>query len=185
MKKSTLFLPLAILTIVLLAGCGQNAPSTNTDTVKIASTGTQQNLSKDLCVRLSPEDVSAILGHAVTGTNDNLPTSLNTSGCNYQSTDPAKNSVTIIAMYDTEAAPAKAGYESAVEYQKQSIDPSMAKVEEIAGIGDKASITTTPVMANLLTLKGNTWITISMAGSDATTRDEMLKKLAQKALTVL
>lgn len=114
-----------------------------------------------------------------------MPNGETVTGCHYESTDTDKGyGVTMIANYDNPSVPAKSAYDSAVSELKSSLDPASTKFEDVTGVGDSAALSSSGFMGTLLAVKGNVWISGSMAGSDAS-RNDTLKKVVAAALEKL
>jgi hypothetical protein len=191
MKK--IFL-LSLACLATLSACAQpiKAPEANLETPKVADQKLTESKpaenkaveAKDLCQLLTADQVSAILGYTVT-TKPLIPASATLTSCNYESTDTDLGfGLTIIANYDNQYQTAKSAYQLAIEGQAEGLDPAIATVSKITGVGEEASFTDAPFNAILIAVNKNVWLTASMAG-DSAERNEQIKTIVNAAFEVL
>jgi len=189
MKK----LSAALVISIALSGCGPTPAPSNTpaEQSSVSSSSSESAnkpaivATKDLCQLLPASEVSTILGYTVTSGESMMPNGPTLTSCKYTSSDTSKGyGITIIANYDNDSQTAQAAYTDAVNFQRQALDVSVVSIVNVSSVGEKASLTSAPMMGTLIAVNKNVWITLSMAGKNEG-RDEAIEKVAQKAFEVL
>lgn len=184
MKK--ILIPLSILSLFIITGCTGEQKKNPQITNENNSTNTSIVVkAPDLCEVLTAKMVSDALGYEVTSNHKTLPQTETTTGCDYESVDVSKGfGVTIIANYGNNLMNAKAGYEQAVNYQKDE-NSSLVNVKDLQGVGDMAVTTEAQFMTSIQAVKGNVWVTASRAGKPGPQSTELVKKVVNKTFEVL
>lgn len=171
---------LLMLMILVIAGCANSVQNDSKPNV----IGSNQQTAGDLCNILTAKMVSDVLGYEVVADHKTLPQTETATGCDYESMDTGKGfGVTIIANYDNQYQTALEGYQQAVDYQKN--ENKLVKVNELAGLGDKAVTTEAPLMTSILSVKGKVWVTLSRASKPSQEAFDKLKLITEKAFKVL
>ncbi len=181
--KKLLFIVLST-SLLVIGGCSQvpNGDGDGKIITELAKDG--KLVAGDLCEMLTPAMVSEVLGYEVVADHKTLPQTATATGCDYESLAPSKGfGVTIIANYDNEFMTAAEGYQQAVDYQKN--ENKLVKVNEFAGLGDKAVTTEAPLMTSILSVKGKVWVTLSRASKPSQDAFDKLKQVTEKAFEVL
>lgn len=179
MKKTNVS-ALLMLMILLMTGCVSGAQNDS----KPGVLNNNQKVAGDLCDILTAKMVSDVLGYEVVADHKTLPQTETATGCDYESVDTSKGfGVTIIANYDNQFQTALEGYQQAVDYQKN--ENKLVKVNQLAGLGDKAVTTEAPFMTSILSVKGEVWVTLSRASKPSQEAFDKLKMITEKAFEVL
>lgn len=140
---------------------------------------------KSLCDILPEKEVSEIFGENLMGAQNNLPSTTTTFGCTYAN-EESGSSVTMIVNLDNEYQTAKSGYESAIEYQKESKTDAQ-KEFTATGVGEAAYGWSSSFLTQLNAYKGSAWFTLSLIKGDGSgeANIELAKKVANKVFEKL
>ncbi len=126
----------AVLSILLLSGCGGSDPAAGPEDSTTASAADSKSGDKVMspCEAISAEEVGAILGGTVTSEKDP------NGGCQYDQSDPRSPSVGIFAI------PGGPGTSN----EAKAGNVTSGEVENLTGVGDEAwiAIGTTPGGSN-------------------------------------
>jgi len=183
-----------LIAVFSLAACGGNQVANNADSTADKSSGTKNTsvdskvvvqVKKDLCKLVPIEKVSEIMKVKLTKTEQKFADDKSTIlDCTYK--NDGEQSANVIVNYDNSAATAKEQFNEVKTYALEHGDGEPLIME--TGVGQEAFYTFTGIITqlNVLSTKGDAWLTLTIGGQrNETDGKEMAKAFANAVWSAL